>query len=235
MPDADSARPPESAFATVDDPEQARLLTDPLSLRFFEPFLAREQSASQAAAELGVRLDTLLYRLRVLQRAGLVRVVRSQKRAGRPVKIYRSSADAYFIPFGATPYAELEERIREQLRTHDEVVVRALARTLRASGYEGQRLYRDARGEVFRQSAKDKATYLDLADWASLQRHVRDRAAPATERLAAQLALTDEEAKSLLLELYGLWRRYGHEPAAGARGRKPYDLQFVLVPLPDEG
>ena len=69
MPEEDFARPPAAAFVTVSDPEQARLLTDPLSLRFFEPFLAREKSASQAAAELGVRLDTLLYRLRVLERA----------------------------------------------------------------------------------------------------------------------------------------------------------------------
>lgn len=225
MPEEDFARPPAAAFVTVSDPEQARLLTDPLSLRFFEPFLAREKSASQAAAELGVRLDTLLYRLRVLERAGLVRVVRARKRAGRPIKLYRSSADAYLIPFEATPFAELEERIRHSLRRDEERVVRALARMLRASEHVGLRLYRGGDGEVWQESAGER-----------LRRDWREVAAggplepPIGDAMSGEMRLTDAEAEALLRELYRLFERYHGPREAGRR----YLLQFTLLPVAEE-
>lgn len=103
------------AELVVRDPNQAQLLTESRSKEFFKPFVARELTASQAAHEVGCELSAMLYRIRTFQAAGLLAVVRQEKRAGRPLKVYRAVADAFFIPFDLTPYADYEERLMEQL------------------------------------------------------------------------------------------------------------------------
>ncbi len=99
----------------VHDPLQARLLTHPVSKEFFKPFLARERTVSQTAAELGRSVSATLYRVKTFLRAGLLYVAREEKRSGRPIKHYRSVADAFLIPSETTPYAGLEERLSAQL------------------------------------------------------------------------------------------------------------------------
>ena len=98
----------EVRIQRVEDADQARLLTDSEAQMIFRPFLARELTASQAASETGRDLNAVLYRLRQFVAAGLVKVVREIKRAGRPIKVYRSTADAYFVPYEFTPFASLE-------------------------------------------------------------------------------------------------------------------------------
>ena len=55
---------------TVTDAEQARLLSNPASFRFLEPFVARERSVTAAAAEVGCSLDTMLYRVKTMLKEG---------------------------------------------------------------------------------------------------------------------------------------------------------------------
>jgi hypothetical protein len=215
---------------TVTDPKQAALLSDLESAVYFEPFLARERTASQAAAELGCRLDTLLYRVRTFLAAGLLVVTRLEPRAGRPVKHYRSSADAYLIPFGVTPYADLEERIRELLHADEDAVVRGLARVLRSSHQDGQRLYRTARGEVFRQSADALGRGLPLDDPAALEHYTRQGGTVVGERLNVTLYLSDSAARALLAQFYSLWQRHGRTPDPEA-ATKPFYFSFVLFEL----
>ncbi len=135
-------------FFTVTDPKQAVLLTDATSKAFFKPFLARECSVSQAAAEVGCQLNTMLYRVKTFIRAGLLTVVREEKRIGRPIKVYRSVYDAYLIPDGVTPYADLEERLMRQIQPFWETLMRSLARAYRERGWGGQTLHRTNEGVV---------------------------------------------------------------------------------------
>ena len=87
MEGPDPGRPRADADAfTVADPEQARLLSDPRFQAAMRPFLAREASASAAAAELGLDLNAMLYRIRLLLAAGLLRVVREEKRDGKLIR-----------------------------------------------------------------------------------------------------------------------------------------------------
>ncbi len=123
--------PDSGSFHTVTDPEQARLLTEPVSKEFFKPFLAHERSASQAATIMRCNLNTVLYRIKTLLRAGLIKVVREMPRKGRPVRVYRSVHDAYFVPFSVTPYATLEERLEVQAEPSSRDLSRL---TLRRSG-----------------------------------------------------------------------------------------------------
>ncbi|MGL5909793.1 MAG: hypothetical protein ACRCZP_07320 [Phycicoccus sp.] len=101
------------AVHVVTEPTVARLLVDVSRVRFLGPFLGQESTASDAAARLGVTLDQMLGRLRLLTRAGLVVVVRTQPRAGRAVKVYRAVADEFFVPLSTL---ELD---RDTLRSED--------------------------------------------------------------------------------------------------------------------
>lgn len=220
--------PDEQRLVTVEDPEQARLLSDPLFQAAFRPFLAREASASAAAAELGLDLNAMLYRIRVLRAAGLLRVAREEKRHGRPIKLYRSVHDAYFIPYYATPFADLEERLWQQQLPEARERVRVQARRLREGGIHGQRFFRDERGETWLQSAAAGGARLDWLD---------PTRAPAIDYWT-DLALTDAEGRELQATLYGVLQRYAPAsmhgavaPAEHAVGRKRYRLNVALVPL----
>ena len=232
MTEQDFGRPPAEAFFTVTDPEQARLLSDRESFRFFEPFVARELSATEAATELDCKLDTTLYRIKTFLKAGLLGVSRLEKRAGRPIKHYRSVHDAYFIPFEVTPYAELEERMREHYRAQEAVILPATAKLLRASGLEGYEFYRHSEsGTVWSNSASRTG---ELSDLLKLFFNPHDAQLAASYRgpiggdFNSTLHLTDAEAKALMLKLYEL--RNNIETRQPAPGTKPYFLSMTFLP-----
>lgn len=144
MPEPDSG-----SFFTVTDLEQARLLTEPVSKEFFKPFLAHERTASEAAEMLDAGLNTTLYRIKTLLRAGLLQVVREVPRKGRAVKVYRSVHDAYFVPFNVTPYATLEERLWVQARPLFAELIGAYAAALRTSERYGHNVFIGKHGAVW--------------------------------------------------------------------------------------
>lgn len=233
MAEIDSGRPPAEAFHTVADSEQARLLSDRESFRFFEPFVARELSATAAAEEVGCALDTMLYRVKIFLKAGLLKVSRLEKRAGRPVKHYRSIHDAYFIPFEMTPYAELEERMREHHRAQEAVILPASAKLLRDSGLEGYEFYRHTDGTVWGNSASRSG---ELSDLLKLFFNPHDAQFAASYQgplggdFNSTLHLSDAEAKALMLKLYEL--RNDAQNRQPSPGTKSYFLSVTFLPLP---
>ncbi len=225
-----SGRPPAEAFHTVTDPEQAQLLSNPASFRFLEPFVAHERSVTAAAAEVGCSSDTMLYRVRTLLTAGLLQVSCLEKRAGRPIKHYRSVHDAYFIPFEVTPFAEVEERLTAHFRERQALVVPGMARALRQMGREGRRVYRRVdNDEVWQESAGEMERSFDLYDAESHQRYMETYLGPVAETMDDTLMLTNEEAKELLTGFYEVWRRF--QKQQDDKQRHPYLLQFAIVPL----
>lgn len=221
MTDQDLPRRVPPSFHTVVNADQARLLSDPKSLRFFGPFLASEKTVTQASQEVGCDLHAMLYRVRTFLAAGLLRVTREEKRAGRPVKNYRSSHNAYFIPFTTTPYADLEERLREQFGLLTEELVRGFASVLRQVGHDGRWLYRDDEGLVGSKSGEEKSSEFDFdhPHW------------PAAYDFYAEIYLSRDEAKALQLELRDLHARYLSRRQVSPGDK--YVLQVALVPQPD--
>lgn len=137
------------SFYTVRDTEQARLLTEPVSKEFFKPFLAHERSASEAAAIMRCSLNTMLYRIKTLLRAGLIKIVRERPRKGRTIKVYRSVHDAYFVPFSVTPYATLEERLAVQAKPIFAGLLQAYAAALRQNERYGHHIFIGGNGAVW--------------------------------------------------------------------------------------
>lgn len=204
---------------------QARLLSDARSRAYFLPFLGRTRSVSQAAQEVGCALDAMHYRVRRFLAAGLLEVREVRRRAGRPIKLYRSVRDAFYIPFALTPYNELEERILADVIGEDERVVKALARALRAGGHEGRRLYRGADGQDMYESAADANVARDwrtvMATWPSNL--------PVSERVGMEFQLTDEQARRMLVEIYDVLERYRMMEVEG-RPRRTYHANVAVVP-----
>ncbi len=203
------------SFYTVTDPEQARLLTEPVSKEFFKPFLAHERSAAEAADILKAGLNTTLYRIKTLLRAGLLEVTRERPRKGRAVKLYRSVYDAYFVPFSVTPYATLEERLWVQAKPIFADLVGAYAAALRQSERSGHHVFIGPNGAVWTSDRLPEVTpaglpltYSDMNVW-----------------------LRDEDARSVgqgLQELFG--RALGAETTASDKKRL-YTCMVALLPL----
>lgn len=214
----------------VQDAEQARLLSDPRSLRYFEPFLARTRSVSEAAKEVGCALDTMYYRVRRFERAGLLQIVGERPRYGRPIKLYRSVAESFVVPFEATPFAELEERLRTQHRQDEDLIVRSMARLLRENRQEGRRILRGEDGKVNHESAGGGRPRFD---WSRPEALVTpDR--PVGESLSTELLLSEVEARAMLLALYRLVLSKpsaGADAAAAGEGRRRFYFRFTLLPV----
>lgn len=171
----------------------------------------------------------MLYRVKTFVRVGLLEVSYEEKRAGRPIKHYRSVHDAYFIPFGVTPFANTEERLKAHFDERAALVVPRMAHIMRQLGREGRRIYRHAESaEVWSESAGEAAPGFYVYDPERYRHQMDNYRGPAAEFMDDTLELTDAEARELLVELYDVWRRFKHE--GGPELRKPYFLQFVLVP-----
>ncbi|MGL4177026.1 MAG: hypothetical protein ACRCSN_13205 [Dermatophilaceae bacterium] len=134
----------------IDNPVVARLLVDIGRARYLSPFLGHEATASSGAAQLGITLDHMLSRLRRFTAMGLVTVVRLERRAGRPSKVYRCVADEFFVPLSVL--AMQRDTLRsadywhERYRNNFEA---AVAQDLGAHAASGARVYTDRQGRLF--------------------------------------------------------------------------------------
>ena len=107
---------PLSRAFRVSDPKMAVALCDPLRRRVVLLLAARERSLGELADAVGVELKRLHYHVGALQALGLVVVAGRRARAGRPVKLYRAVAEAFFVPaeaMTAAPNVALAAELRD--------------------------------------------------------------------------------------------------------------------------
>ncbi len=100
----------------VENRRAARALSDPLRRRVVLLLIGQQRSAGELACVTGVELKRLHYHLSALEKLGLVVVAGRRARAGRPVKLYRAAADAFFVPaeaMAASPNDALAAELRE--------------------------------------------------------------------------------------------------------------------------
>jgi predicted AAA+ superfamily ATPase len=200
------------------DREAADALTNPNTLKHLAPFLGKACSVSQAARETSSKPNTVLKRVQVFLDLGLLEVVEVVARHGRGIKLYRTTADSYFIPFHITSAETLESALAEKDAYWERLLRKNVVRTrLEAVGTWGTRIYRDARDRLQVQMAvtPDKnATTLDPGGPAVVSAW-RD-----------SLYLDFDEAKLLQRELFELIKRYQRK-----RGAQRYVLRLGLAPL----
>lgn len=95
--------PPELSPCVVRDPEQAAFLVDATRKRLLAPFLARERTVREAASEVGEQPNGMHYWVNRMVGLGLLCGAGTRTHRGRAVKVYRSAADAFQIPFEVIP------------------------------------------------------------------------------------------------------------------------------------
>lgn len=96
----------------ITNPEVALFLADVSKSKHLRPFFARECALSQAAKELQLPLGTMRYWVSKMEELGLVRLSRTEKRKGSPIKYYRTVADSFTVPLEVFPLASIEELLR---------------------------------------------------------------------------------------------------------------------------
>ena len=202
---------------TLTTPQQARLLSDPAAVRHLHPFIGRTVSVSEAAREIGVSTERMMYRVKQFVAAGLLAPEGERPRQGRPVRLYRALGGLR-VPFALTPFEDLEAQLRTQSAPYERLRHRSLARGLRRLENHARLLYRADSGEIHSE------TELLLPDWR--RDHVDG------DYVGVQW-LTDEEARHIQRLMDDL--RESLSEAKERSGRKPYLLQAALVELnPDD-
>lgn len=220
MTDEHSGRP-VTDFHHVLSELQAKLLTDEGASRFFYPFLARELTISEAAAEVGCKASVMLYRAGVLLKAGLLNVVREIPRAGRAIKVYRSVHDAYFVPYAFLPHATLEDAFLEIFRSNADRMAKAVAKRAQQhwDRWDGWQLFRDETGSVWFQGAPDATRF---------STDPGDPDNPGID-FALEVYLHPDEAKTLQSELASYLREYrGRSAGPDYPGQRKYLLVMAL-------
>lgn len=196
-------RPTSADFYRVQTAHQAHLLENPDISAFFALFLAQEQTVTGAAQALSCKVNAMHYRTRTFLDAGLVRVVREERRAGLPIKIYRSVADAFFIPFELSRHANREAHMMERYESILQQIAKSTTRQDRRRGRVGQCLFRDTTGDVMSfggVALPNSNGILFNVDDDSYQPIGADR--------MGNIFLTKAEARSLQHELDSLFQRY---------------------------
>jgi hypothetical protein len=210
-PDVEEAR-------VVADSKIADLLTDPVTLRQLEPFLGRAVSVGQAARETGQKPNTVLSRVRRLVAAGVLLQSGTLGRRGRPIKLYRSTADAFFIPFDTTSAESLEAALAERESYWERLLRENVVRARRERvGVWGTRIYRDSRGRLQIQTAlTPDRNYTTL-----------DPEGPAVLSAWRDSVYLDfEDAKALQREMFNMLKRYQQK-----EGAQRYIVRLGMAPI----
>ncbi len=220
-----------SSVLHVTDPTAVRLLTHGRVRRVLGAFLSREGTVAGTARELRLDLRIVHRDVRALCAVGLLEVVREEKRAGRPVKVYRAVAPAFFVPFSATGAVELTELGGGFAARYEALYRSAQAREFGRAHHEqgggrewGVRLYLAPEGHVEVDTGYEGADLVEAG--------VRYQG-PEGLFLHAEtvVTLTDEEAREVQAELIRLLMRLrprtlDHE---GAGTGRPHLLRLGLV------
>ena len=153
-------------------------------------------------------------------------MVGERRRAGRPIRLYRSVADGFVVPFDVTPFVDLEERLRTSLHADADRFARSAAIAIRASGIEARRIYRGSDGAVHQEAAATDEAIAAASD------------ADPVESLAFAVRLPRGVARELLREMIAFARRVEaleRDPGQDASGPvREYRFGLQIAPTPDE-
>lgn len=196
---------------------------EPKTLKYLSPFVGKTFTAKDAATKLDVHLTTLLYQVNQLCRAGFLSY-QEVARAGRPVKYYRASGEAYFVPYRLSPYASLEEWL---LREY-EPVEKAFLRNFVASALH---LVDNPDPETFGlwitlNEERLQVRHGPHPDQAFPKELLGAKAPPLLNTWDDQLTLEFDDARALYAEMQDLLTRYRSK-----RGSGRYFVRLALSPI----
>lgn len=214
--------PPRPTQHVIDDPKAAQLLLDERERRYLSYFFDAPRSVSEVAQILDEEPSKLLYRVRKLQRLGLLWVARHEARAGRPIKHYQTTAKSFVVPYSASTAADTREFLG------------LIEGTLRDAFYASffPESEAECTGVAFSSAERSGDTSIQLVTRADGTWRAPGPAKSATDILQINvLALPEDEAAQLKQQLMALLEHYRTREVEGA---SHFMLRFGLVKLRKE-
>lgn len=213
----------KKTWHVIEDADAARALTDSKQQRYLLPFIREELSLSEAARRLEVRPNTLLYHVNKLLALGLLEVAQVKQRRGRASKLYRASAERFFIPFSLTQADTVESfSIDNSVQFERRFQRDLIAAEIEVGDDWGVAIYVMADGSL-------------SIDLTSSREHPTEDTAfilndehPAVWSSWLELNLSFKEAKTLQKELVDLWSRYKQRSNPDELS---YTLRLGLAPV----
>lgn len=201
--------------------EQAKLLLDPTYIGYLIPFWGQDRTISQAAAELQLPLNSVHYRVTKLHQAGLLSITATTKRAGRPIRHYRTTADRFIIP-DQLRTSDDEHRLTTELLPMVKSIITGLTRN--APDSTGRLLYLDEHRRLHSDSCK-----------VTTDTEYDQPRTETTERVGAvqygQVQLSPAAAQAFQAELKALVNRYTQTGTeASSAGRQEYSFITAIAP-----
>jgi hypothetical protein len=217
------AGPSDQTWAWITDTAATEYLSNPVNLECLWPFLGRQQSLSQAAADLGTSLNRMQYQISRLLELGLLRVTRTEPRAGRAIKHYTAIGEHLFLPFDTTSFATLEEALERAFAMLSRGLSHRIAQQAFALGLPtGLRVSRGQDGGLLIEPS--------IAPGEEFDPQSGQTPALIPGVWTSDLHLDFAQAKALQRELEDLRKRY-----SGQTGGQCYQMQMVLVPVGERG
>ena len=181
------------------------------STRVLAPFMRAEQTLGSAATELEMPASTLAYYVQRFVRAGLVEVVRLERRAGKPIPVYRAVADEFQVPFDAMPFGKRDEFLNGSRQKVLGAFTAAMDREITRQFDAGIRVQsHPVRGVSIDFMEGARATDLGVTEW------------------WGKVRLTDDEAREYSEALQALVNKYSDD--VPGPGRHTYITMIGLVP-----
>lgn len=214
-------------YLIVTRPETAEFLVEHKTSRLLVPFMKRELSLTAAAHELAVKLSTLHHHAKRFIDAGLLEVARTERRAGRPIKYYRSTSKTFFVPFHVTHSETLERLITEVTAAGNVRFYREVTRTLQQiSPTWGLHVFCSGEKISFSFTPDEKVEFGTLVE------ALRGPGAPAAISTEGEMKFDYETAKAFQNDLFELAKRYEEKQLLDGQ---PYAYRLGLTPIQDGG
>jgi predicted transcriptional regulator len=207
-------------WITVDEPRAAAFLAAPEKAYFLYPFIGRERSVAEVARQLNLAINTVSYRVQMLQRLGLIRESRTEGRRGRPVRYYRAVADAFFVPLKRTALPDLAAMIDAWSQSLQMLYTESMAQVLLDQGGEwGVRISREGNGQLLIAPARRPEYFYDYFN----------EDAPAILEGWFDFWLDSADAKAMQQDLMALYFKY-----YGRKGTTRHLMRIGLTPIPKD-
>ena len=208
----------------VNDPHAAAVLTDQRGWNLLIILINEEATLSKLAHEMNMSLPALNYRLKKLLELDLVKVSRTEKRKGSPIKYYRATATHFFVPFEVTTFESLTDLLASTMAPFERRISHEIARLLVEAGKGWGLNFFAGRQGGFNFTFSPVPEKGDSCLKQSLQ-----PAFPAVHDKVLMLKLDFDTAKALQRDLQEVYERYHQQ----LRGQQSYLLRIALVPLQD--
>ncbi len=204
----------------------AKLLIDNKKLKYFIPFIKKEQTIKSAAKELRLSQSTTLYHVKKFLKLGILKIVRKEKRAGRAIKFYKSSSESYFIHFSLTDAESFESiLLAEESNTIKHFNKAWIKASKQSSADWGIYLFKNKAGQIATAYSDKKIVF----DSENPFKEISNKNQAAIFATWSLLSLDYQKAKELQTELLNLYQTY--QEYSNETGEQQYLVHLAMTPI----